>query len=509
MPQSLLIFAFAAPLFAALIQYNRQKRLPPGPIRYPFFGNLFQIPKTDAHFVFYDWAQKYYGPMIYLKVFGRNMLVLNGIDVMIDLLEKNSDLYSSRPRSVMAGELVGRNDTAVLFHKYTSRLREARQILHSWMNPRATIRLWQEFELNSLTLMDMLLDDPKGFQTHIRSQTGSMILKLTYGITTIRHNDPDLAMAEGVAKITAEGLKLGRWLVDFFPVLKYVPSWIPGAGFQRWAAQSREHVNLFVKKPYDYALDPSRDATSSWVAARRQHEKETGRPEKNQGALLSAAASVYAGGIETTAGAIRMFILMMIRHPDIQARCQAEIDDVVGHSRLPTLEDWDKLPYLKLVITETIRMSPVATFAVHSADVDTEFRGYHIPAGTWIMGNFISITRDENVYKDAAHFNPDRYTKGHGPNNTGEPDLTRWLFGFGRRVCPGRDYALAVITINAMNLLWGFNAIPVTSPTGEPRVPEVEFIITHLSLLAPYDADLVPRSSEKAQLIKDATSPHG
>jgi hypothetical protein len=40
------------------------------------------------------------GPMMYLRVFGRKMLVLNGLDVMSDLLEKNSNLYSSRPTSV-------------------------------------------------------------------------------------------------------------------------------------------------------------------------------------------------------------------------------------------------------------------------------------------------------------------------------------------------------------------------------------------------------------------------
>ncbi|KAH8826955.1 cytochrome P450 [Flagelloscypha sp. PMI_526] len=501
MPPSFLIIAFAAPALAALIHYTRRKNLPPGPTRYPFVGNLFQIPKTNTHFIFYEWAQKYYGPMMYLRVFGRKMLVLNGLDVMSDLLEKNSNLYSSRPTSYMAGELVGRNETSVLFHKYNPRLREARQILHSWMNPRATRNLWPEFETNALTLMDTLLDDPKDFQTHIRNQTGSLILKLTYGINTIRHNDPDLAMAEGLAQITAEGLKLGRWLVDFFPILKYVPSWMPGAGFQRWAAKSRKHMNLFTKKPYDFALDPSKDATSSWVAARRHYEKEINSPEKNPGALLSAAASIYCWRNRHSA----MFILMMTRHPDIQARCQAEIDSVVGHSRLPTLEDWDKLSFIKLVITEVIRMNPVATFAVHSADVDTEFRGYHIPKGTWIMANFI----DESIFKDSASFNPDRYSKGHGPDGEGEPDLTRWLFGFGRRACPGKDYALAVITINVMNFLWAFNAVPVTGANGQPEVPEVKYIITHLSVLAPYDAKIAPRSSEKVQLIKDAMSLRG
>lgn len=46
---------------------------------------------------------------------------------------------------------------------------------------------------------------------------------------------------------------------------------------------------------------------------------------------------------------------MMILHPDIQAKAQRELDRVVGKDRLPAMTDKDSLPYIKSIITETLR----------------------------------------------------------------------------------------------------------------------------------------------------------
>lgn len=41
--------------------------------------------------------------------------------------------------------------------------------------------------------------------------------------------------------------------------------------------------------------------------------------------------------------------------PEIQAKAQAQIDEVVGPGRLPTMDDFDRLPYIRQVIKETLR----------------------------------------------------------------------------------------------------------------------------------------------------------
>jgi len=52
--------------------------------------------------------------------------------------------------------------------------------------------------------------------------------------------------------------------------------------------------------------------------------------------------------------------LALITYPDVQRRAQAEIDSVIGSDRLPTVNDRAKLPYIRSVVAESIRMWPAA-----------------------------------------------------------------------------------------------------------------------------------------------------
>ena len=64
---------------------------------------------------------------------------------------------------------------------------------------------------------------------------------------------------------------------------------------------------------------------------------------------------VLKGGIDQTDTLFMVFILVMIRHPEVFTQAQNEIDRVVGNDRLPDLEDRESLPYLNAVISELYR----------------------------------------------------------------------------------------------------------------------------------------------------------
>ena len=50
----------------------------------------------------------------------------------------------------------------------------------------------------------------------------------------------------------------------------------------------------------------------------------------------------------------------MVLHPDVQAKAQADIDRVVCQDRLPDFDDRPALPYLDVILHETLRWYPVA-----------------------------------------------------------------------------------------------------------------------------------------------------
>ena len=75
-------------------------------------------------------------------------------------------------------------------------------------------------------------------------------MKISYGIAVQESDDPYVSVAEEVMGAVAEVGIPGAFWVDLFPILKYVPSWFPGASFQRQAARWREAVNTMAEKPF-------------------------------------------------------------------------------------------------------------------------------------------------------------------------------------------------------------------------------------------------------------------
>ncbi len=59
-------------------------------------------------------------------------------------------------------------------------------------------------------------------------------------------------------------------------------------------------------------------------------------------------------------------MLAMTLYPEAQRKAQAEIDDVVGNTRLPVFSDEEELPYVQAVLKEVLRWHPVAPLCMSS-----------------------------------------------------------------------------------------------------------------------------------------------
>ena len=68
---------------------------------------------------------------------------------------------------------------------------------------------------------------------------------------------------------------------------------------------------------------------------------------------------VYFVHAVQTAYTMFWFVLGMIAYPEVQKKCQEELDRVVGRSRMPTLADRESLPYICATLREAIRWRPV------------------------------------------------------------------------------------------------------------------------------------------------------
>lgn len=80
-------------------------------------------------------------------------------------------------------------------------------------------------------------------------------MSIAYGITVQEHEDPYFAIAEEAVNGLNEATVPGAFLVDFIPILKYLPSWFPGGEFQKKAAHWRAVHAAALERPYRYVED--------------------------------------------------------------------------------------------------------------------------------------------------------------------------------------------------------------------------------------------------------------
>ena len=157
----------------------------------------------------------------------------------------------------------------------------------------------------------------------------------------------------------------------------------------------------------------------------------------------------------------------MATHPDIQKKAQKEIDQLLRGERLPTLTDWDDLPYISAMTKEMYRWHAPAPISIPKLlKEDDVYNGYFLPKGATIMENIWAIFYDPVVYPEPHIFNPERFLKD-GKLDPSVKDPEDRVFGSSRRMCPGRHFASRTIFLRITTILATFNIEPGVNDKSE------------------------------------------
>jgi cytochrome P450 len=156
------------------------------------------------------------------------------------------------------------------------------------------------------------------------------------------------------------------------------------------------------------------------------------------------------------------WVLAMLAYPETQARAHAELDGVVGRTRLPTFADYPHLPYIRAMVKELLRWRPITPItAPHRTTEDDWYEGMFIPKGTTCLPNIWHMNHDPEIFgENAEDFDPTRFLDAYesGDIAPGLTDLTKkdghFSYGFGKRHCVGRHMANNSLFINIAVLLW-------------------------------------------------------
>lgn len=472
---------------------------PPGPQPLPLIGNLLDLCVGDLWSKFDRWAEEY-GDLVHLSVFGQHFLFVNSYGVASELFDKKSSNYSDRHVMPMVYELMGW-DWAFGHMPYGDRWKASRKMFHKEFQPSAIARQHDVHTRAAHRLLSHILAKPEEYADHLKYHGGSTIMKVMYDIDTELRQDPFVVTAEEALEKMAFAAQPGRFMVDFFPVLRYVPEWFPGAGFKRLARKWKKTVHQMRDEPFEAVLQAMANGTASTCFVSKlmgdlEHSKlSEGARQKQVNIVRDTAGMGYAASVESTLSTLHSLMLALILHPDVQKRAQAELDSVLHRERLPTYADRPSLPYIDAMVKESLRWAQVAPLALpHKVMNHDTHDGYFIKAGTAIMGNSGVILHDKRKYKNPYAYNPGRFVDNN--EDIGPIDVA---FGYGRRICAGRHMADAQLWIVIASMLSVFT---FAVPKGE-KAPKAEFTKGMMSHPKPFNFAVEERGPWVRPMIED------
>ena len=166
--------------------------------------------------------------------------------------------------------------------------------------------------------------------------------------------------------------------------------------------------------------------------------------------LQSSIVDTLFAGVDTTSNTLGWSLYLLSKNPSKQQKLRDEIDGVLGCKEVADISSLDKMPYLKAVIKETLRIYPVLITINRILAESIVLSGYHVPAGTHINMMTRGMGQLESLFPNAQEFMPERWLRR---NSKIEMNAFSSLpFGFGRRLALLEMYLLLTRIIQRFEL---------------------------------------------------------
>ena len=181
--------------------------------------------------------------------------------------------------------------------------------------------------------------------------------------------------------------------------------------------------------------------------------------------LRDESMTLFLAGHETTALTLSWAWYMLGENPAAEARLHEELHGILA-GRAPELADFERLPYLRAVVNETLRLYPAAYILARTSVAPCTIAGYDFPADTtMIMAQWV-MHRDPRYFDDPEVFRPERWLNGL---ENRLPAGAYFPFGDGPRRCIGQGFALleSALVLATIAQKYRFKLVP-----GHPVIPD-------------------------------------
>ncbi|KAL3613439.1 hypothetical protein CASFOL_042702 [Castilleja foliolosa] len=467
-------------------QSSSKLNSPPSPPSLPLIGHLHLI-KNALHLSLSSLSSQY-GPVFSLRLGCKSFVVISSPSAVEECFTTNDVVFSNRPRS-MGGDRLTYNYSAYVWSPYG----------HYWRTLRK-LSVIELFSSHSLARSAETREEETRKIIRVLSKNRAQKVDLNYlaSVYTVNHmmrgvagkscvDEDEMVCETGRGKLEqVRGLfsvSLSQGMCDFFPVLR----WIGYKGMEKELISlhnKRDEFSESLIKEVKLKNDDDKTKKSNLIETLLSLQESEPEFYTND-VIKSMILILFIAGTETTAVTIEWAMSLLIAHPDELLKLRREIDDNIGHDHLLNDSDLTKLPYLRSVVNETLRLyPPVPLLLPRSASENCTIEGYNIPKGTILLVNAWAMLRNPKLWDEPDKFNPGRFM-----GMETEREYKFVPFGMGRRACPGSTMGLRTVSLALGAFVQCFEWEQVV----ENEVMEDKYKHLMLKKVKPLEAVCVPR----------------
>ncbi|PKA57392.1 Premnaspirodiene oxygenase [Apostasia shenzhenica] len=488
-PWTLFFTIFITFVFLFMKKYLRKispthdHKLPPGPWNLPIVGSMHHLAGEILTRRLHRLA-KTYGPILRFKLGERNFISITSPELAKEILKTHDKIFANRPPDLMIGTYIFYNNTDLVFAPYGKYWTEVRKL--------CTIYLFTNKRISSFA--QIRHEVSRYLVERIRAAEGAspvnmsdLFFEASY-LTIVRSafgsKGGDNVDLLGFFEAVKETFKLagGFNLQDLFPSLRFLGDYTGmRAKMKRIHSKMEKICNDAIEMHRRKNVaegDPDEDLLDVLLRIQKEGALDIPFTMDNVKAILTywpanfsflILQDFFLGGTETTATNWEWILTELVRHPDIMKKAQLEIRNAFNGKSNIEESDFHTLPYLNMIIKESLRLHPPAPFLIPRYCYEScEIGGYTIPAGYRVMVNIWSILRNPESWDEPEIFRPERFQDN--PYDLGLTNFDYLPFGGGRRTCPGISYGMRSLTNVLANVLYHFD----WKPPGGKRPEELD-----------------------------------
>ncbi|XP_047316357.1 cytochrome P450 81C13-like [Impatiens glandulifera] len=449
--------------------------LPPHPLTLPIIGHIHlmylnrrQIRESPEIF-FGNLLSKYPSKMVFLKLGSQPILVVSCPYTIKKCFSSNLDLaFADRPKN-LASECLSYNYKVVSFVSKNQLWTDIRTFTKNELFSEKCLRgfsvLCQEENIDLLRSLAHFTTKPVNLNSWFYLLGLNHTNRMVSGERFANYDDieKEKKRLDETREMFRPNLPIPS-ICDFFPILRVFP--FIEKGIKNEMEKIHEKRNEHLQGIMDEFLRKKAIADQSCNTCFKEkkstfietlYQKQESDANFDDEMIKAHLLIMFVAGIETSALTMERVILLLLDHPEVMKRLREEIDNQVGTERFLIDEDLKTLPFLKNIVSETLRLyPPVKVILPHLATNQCKVGEFDIPEGTTLLVNVWAMQRDPKVWDEPEKFKPERFENFESL----EKNLKRIRyipFGDGIRKCPGDNMALGWILLAVGSLVHCFD----------------------------------------------------